>query len=167
MEGSPGKRTHSASVEISADGHLTTAGQLALASEFFSKCSRLMAQKAAQYNTSQDASRDVEDVCRVLGVEPIAVIWTHIRKHMSALEQFVRGRKKEQMESLVSRLMDIANYCAIGYAMEQWRDDLNLGWSGEVPSVPKNEADALYRSMAGPARDEEDYPTLEVEPDEV
>lgn len=97
-----------------------------LTSEFFKKCNEILSSKGRDYTIDDQAFKEVHAIAEEMGTDAVKVLWVYMRKHITAVKTYV---KKGQVESepIDGRLMDLANYCALMYAL------IRDGQNGKAP----------------------------------
>lgn len=69
--------------------------------------------KGREYaNSDIDRFANFKDIGQDLGVTPEIVLWIYIKKHIRALDTWMKT-KGEVSESIHSRIMDIMTYCSL------------------------------------------------------
>ena len=87
--------------------------------EFFEKCIKLMKPKAKDYATHNVVFVELLRQAWETKVSPAVVLWILLRKHISAIKNYVVLNKTES-ESIDSRLMDVANMMSLLYIWEKF-----------------------------------------------
>lgn len=80
--------------------------------QFLSSCGALAASKNRDYHPDRVAMLEILQTSWESGVTPVQDIWGRMRKQLSALRRYILEGHVES-EPPKSRLMDVANYCAI------------------------------------------------------
>jgi len=92
--------------------------QNAIAEKFFIKCQELLKSKGSDYTPEDIAFKDVMEIARDLQVSPRKVLWVYARKHFTAIRRWIRDGDVNS-EPIETRLIDMANYCALLYVMSR------------------------------------------------
>jgi len=87
--------------------------------EFFEKCIHLMKPKAKDYASHDVVFVELLRQAWETKVPPAVVLWILLRKHISAIRNYVVLNKTES-ESIDSRLMDVANMMSLLYMWEKF-----------------------------------------------
>jgi len=87
--------------------------------EFFEKCIHLMKPKAKDYASGNVVFVELLRQAWEAKVLPSIVLWILLRKHISAIRNYVVLNKTES-ESIDSRLMDVANMMSLLYMWEKY-----------------------------------------------
>ena len=82
--------------------------------EFFKQCIELMKPKAKDYASDDVVFVELLREAWETQVSPSVVLWILLRKHISAIRNYVVLNKTES-ESIDSRLMDVANMMSLLY----------------------------------------------------
>jgi len=88
--------------------------QLVHNEEFFKKCIELMKPKAKDYASNNVIFVELLREAWETQITPSIVLWILLRKHISAIKNYVVLNKTES-ESIDSRLMDVANMMSLLY----------------------------------------------------
>lgn len=91
-----------------------------LTDEFFDTCKETLSCKGKDYNPDE-AFKELKETAEDMGVEPVKVLWILVRKHLSAVKAFVQNGKVES-EPIKMRLVDVANYMALIYALTKEKE---------------------------------------------
>lgn len=108
------KKTFTALLEPIAACCIYIAKQSGLADidPFIDNALATMACKGQDYAVEDNAYRDFEDTAEALGITVPQVILVHMRKHWAALCNY-RDGKVIHGDPIVTKFMDMCNYCAI------------------------------------------------------
>ena len=87
--------------------------------EFFKKCIELMEPKAKDYASGNVVFVELLRQAWEAKVLPSVVLWILLRKHISAIRNYVVLNKTES-EPIDSRLMDVANMMSLLYMWEKY-----------------------------------------------
>lgn len=99
---------------------MTHAEQRTRAVDFFKTCHTrfsadglvLITLKGADYAPEPVAMTEVFFTAADIATTPEQVLWVHVRKHMSAIANYMSGVRLKS-EDIRSRLVDVANYMAL------------------------------------------------------
>jgi hypothetical protein len=86
--------------------------------DFFIKCVELMKPKAKDYASGNVVFVELLRQAWETNVTPAVVLWILLRKHISAIRNFIVLNKTES-ESIESRLMDVANMMSL---LHMWNE---------------------------------------------
>lgn len=79
-------------------------------------CEDLLASKGADYTAGGDRLDNFKQVAKDLGLTPLQVWAVYFRKHIIAIQKFVRSGELAD-EILQSRFADARNYLDLGWAL--------------------------------------------------
>ena len=95
---------------------MNLAEQNQLAEKFFDECRKLLVSKGTDYTPEDIAFKDLDSIATKLNIKDVQVLYVYMRKHWTAIEHFIQhGNVKS--EPVDSRLIDMANYCALMYVL--------------------------------------------------
>tara|TARA_R110002020_G_scaffold317514_1_gene533161 strand:- start:66 stop:593 length:528 start_codon:yes stop_codon:yes gene_type:complete len=97
--------------------------QLVHNEEFFKKCIELMKPKAKDYASDNVVFVELLRESWETQVSPSVVLWILLRKHISAIRNYV-VLNKTVSESIDSRLMDVANMMSLFYMWNQFEKNI-------------------------------------------
>ena len=83
---------------------------------FIGKQREMLRFKGKDYQNDTDALSNFKEIAQASGKTPIEVWHILMHKHMTAINNFVRGRELK-CESIESRLLDLANFVLLGSAL--------------------------------------------------
>jgi hypothetical protein len=91
--------------------------------EFFKKCIELMKPKAKDYSSNNIVFVELLRQSWETKVSPSIVLWILLRKHISAIRNYVVLGEIES-ENIDSRLMDVANMMSLLYIWNKFPENL-------------------------------------------
>lgn len=83
---------------------------------FFKKCQEVLDNKGKDYQREGEAFGDMKEISNEIGVEVEKVLWVFLRKHYTAIKNYVRTGQLES-EPIELRLVDLVNYCALMHCL--------------------------------------------------
>ena len=85
---------------------------------FQDACMTILLSKGKDYSPNGIAFEDLKNTAEEIGVEPVQVLWVHLKKQYTAVKSYV---KKGQVasEPIEERLKDLSNMCTLMYVLLQ------------------------------------------------
>jgi len=83
---------------------------------FFDECKKILDSKGRDYSPKNEAFGEVHEIAKELEISPEKVLWVYLRKHYTSIKKFIRD-KQLHSEPMETRLYDLANYCALLFAL--------------------------------------------------
>jgi hypothetical protein len=99
--------------------------------EFFKKCIEVMKPKAKDYASDNTVFVELLRQAWETKVSPSVVLWILLRKHISAIRNFVVLGATES-ESIDSRLMDVANMMSLLYMWNEFPKNIYVDVSDYI-----------------------------------
>lgn len=87
-----------------------------LTDKFIEKMQKILKTKGRDYTIDDDPFKDLREIAQDLDISPMKVMWVFARKHLSAIKNYIKTGRVES-EPIEERLIDLANYCALLYAL--------------------------------------------------
>lgn len=82
--------------------------------EFIDKIMKIGETKGKEYaNSDVDRFANFKEVAKDMGVSPEVVLWVYVKKHLRAVDSFIRLGNVSSEESISGRLQDISFYCML------------------------------------------------------
>ncbi len=95
---------------------MTLDEQNRIAGRFFALGLDILNRKGKDYTPDDESLAEVRQIASEAGINPWQVLWIYMRKHLSAIERYVKVGSVES-EPIEGRLLDLANYAALMYVL--------------------------------------------------
>ena len=88
---------------------------------------KVLNSKGQEYTQGcDDRLKNFKTIAAETGADPILVWYIYFKKHVDAIASYVKHGEAKSEEGIEGRILDVRNYCVLGRALIQEKNELDL-----------------------------------------